>query len=167
MQRGPDGRQPHPMLNSPLIGKFDADPGNWRPLYYYVEVSVGVAAGSVALGTISMNNQPYILTRAMAKIVGDTYDPTTTGLAEDGQYDILFKDEQSNYQNQSIPANLMWGWVQSGFVMELPYPLPYAGSKTLSFEVTNRVTRTLVPTANYFTVGIVVHGVSYWGKLAP
>lgn len=77
----------------------------------------------------------------------------------------MFRDEQSSYQNQSIPANLMWGWVQSGYVMELPYPLPYAGNKTLYFEVTNRVTRTLVPTADYFQVGIAVHGIADWGTL--
>lgn len=167
MQKPIPGQGPHPMINSPLIGKFDRDPGSWRPLYYAVEISVPAAADGIGRGSIHLNNQPYILTRIAGKIIGDTYDPSTTGLAEDGQYDLLFKDEQSSYQNQSIPLNLMFGWVFSGYVMELAYPLPYAGSKTLTFEVTNRVTRTLVPTADYFTVGICVHGIAYWGALAP
>lgn len=161
------GQTPHPMINSPLFGKFDKDPGDWRPLYYGVEISVGVAADAVGRGSISLNNQPYILTRITAKIIGDTAVPTTTGLYEDGQYDCEFKDEQSNYQNQSIPCNLMWGWVQTGYVMELPYPLPYAGAKTLQFIITNRVTRALTPTADYFTVGICLHGIAYWGSLTP
>lgn len=167
MQRRPDGSQPNPFVNSPLIGKFDMDPGAWRPLYYGVEISVPVVADGVARGSITINNQPYILTRIQAKIVGDTGDSDTSGLREDGQYDILFRDEQSSYQNQSIAANLMWGWVASGYVMELPYPLPFAGSKTLSFEVTNRVARTLTPTADYYTLQICIHGIAFWGKLAP
>lgn len=157
---------------NPLLGLFDRDPGRWRPMYYGTEISVGVAAGSVGRNTISLNNQPYIITRISHKIVGNTADPSTSGLYQDGQYDAIWKDEQSNYQKGVIPADLMWGSYGSaaggeggGFYMNLPYVLPYAGNKTLSFEITNRVTRVLVPTADYFAVAICVAGIADWGTL--
>lgn len=160
------------MQQNPLLGHFDRDPGRWRPMYYGVQISVGVDDGQIGRGSISLNNQPYILTRISSKIVGDTADPSTSGLYQDGQYDVVWKDEQSNYQKGSIPADLMWGSYGSadggnggGFFMNLPYVLPYAGNKTLSFEIENRVPRTLVPEAEYFTVAICVAGIADWGTL--
>lgn len=163
---------PGAQQQNPLLGLFDRDPGRWRPMFYGVKISVGVAAGDVGRGSIGLNNQPYIMTRITHKIVGDTADPSTSGLYQDGQYDMIWKDEQSNYQKGSIAADLMFGSYGSaaggdggGFLMNLPYPLPYAGNKTLSFEVENLVTRTLVPTASYFKVEICVAGITDWGTL--
>ena len=107
------------------------------------------------------------MTRITAKIVGNTGDPSTSGLYQDGQYDIEWKDEQSSYVDGPIAADLMWGSVESGYVMELPFPIPFAGSKTLSFVVTNRVARVLVPEATTFEVQIALHGIGDWGELAP
>ena len=59
------------------------------------------------------------------------------------------------------------GSVRSGFSYEFPYPIPYAGNKTLTFEIFNRCARTLVPEADYFTVALVVHGIADWGKVLP
>ena len=110
-------------------------------------------------------------------IPAPAYSPTSPlgvqdPLYQDGQYDVIWKDEQSNYQKGSIPADLMWGSYGSaaggdggGFFMNLPYVLPYAGNKTLSFELENRVLRALTPTAEYFTIAICVAGIADWGTL--
>lgn len=154
------GTKPHP-----LLGRFDLDPGRWRPLYYGVEISVGTALGGSGSGSVTINNQPYIMTRVTSKIVGETGDPSTSGLYQDGQYDLAMRDENSNYQNGEIPADLMYGSVESGYIMELPYPIPYSGNKTLTFDITNRVARTLVPESTTFSVFVAVHGVADWGEL--
>lgn len=158
------------MQQNPLLGHFDRDPGRWRPMHYGRQIDVGPTAGDIGRNTINLNNQPYIMTRISAKIVGETATPEDSGLYQDGQYDVIWKDEQSNYQNESIPADLMWGSYGSseggnggGFFMNLPYVLPYAGNKTLSFEIMNRVTRSL--SREYFTVAICVHGIADWGTL--
>lgn len=158
-----------------LLGRFDYDPGRWRPLYYGVKISVGTAINANGIGSIPLNNQPYILTRVMHKIVGETADPATTGLYQDGQYDVALRDEQSNYQNGFIGADLMYGSIGidngsgggGGFVMDLTYPLPFAGSKTITWEVINRVPRTLASAAETFTVEICLHGLADWGTTSP
>jgi hypothetical protein len=162
----PQGQSPNPALIG-LMGKFDQDPGRYRPLYYGVEITVPTAVGGVGRGSISLNNQPFIWTRGGHQIVGDTADPSTTGLYQDGQYLIAFKDEQSNYQNQAIPAELLFGSVRSGYIVELAFPIAFAGNKTITFEITNRTNRALVPQADTYQVYIAMHGIADWGKLKP
>lgn len=167
-QRKLAGQKPNPLLS-----RFDLDPGKWRPLYYGVEISVGVIAGGQGIGSITVNNQPYILQRIATKIIGNTANPSVSGLYQDGQYDLSWRDEQSNYQNQQIPADLLFGsqgagaGFPTGYIMELTYPIAYSGNRTLTFEITNRVTRTLVPQADYFSIYVACHGIGDWGQLGP
>jgi len=159
------GQTPHPLLG--LVGKFDVDPGRYRPMYYGLDISVPVLQGGVGQGSVTLNNQPYIMTRIMHKVTGRTATPTTSGLYQDGQYYLEFKDEQSNYQNQPIPADIMFGSVETGFVVELPYPIAFAGNKTLTFRITNVPPRALSPQEDNYTVSIAVHGIADWGTLSP
>lgn len=158
------GQMPHP-----LLGRYDKDPGPWRPLFYRVEVTVGDGVGDRGIASIALNSQPYILTRIQHKIVGPTADPGTSGLYQDGQYDIAWRDEYSNYQSPGFaPADLMFGSVATGYALDLPYPIPFAGNKTLTFEVQNRVARAIVaPPATEFIVAIVLHGIADWGEIRP
>jgi hypothetical protein len=128
-------------------------------------VSVGLTEGARAVNSINLNNQPYIMTRITHQIVGNTTDPETSGLYQDGMYAIAWKDEQSVYTDAPIMANCFAGSVVAGFSYEMPFPLPYAGNKTLTFEVYNRVARTLAPGVDTFEVAIVLHGISFWGEL--
>jgi hypothetical protein len=150
-----------------LMGHFDKDPGRYRPLYYGVPITVAVEVGSIGRGSITINNQPYLMTHVLHQIVGNTNDYSTLGLAQDGQYLISFKDEQSNYQNAPIPADMLFGSVRSGYVNPLAYPIPFAGNKTLTFEITNMYTRLFAPEAPTFTVYIAIAGVADWGDLYP
>lgn len=159
------GARPHPLLG--LMGRFDEDPGRYRPLYYGVKIAVGIAAGAVGRGSITINNQPYIMTRITTKIVGNTANPSVSGLYQDGQYDIEWKDEQSNYQNGPIPADLLFGSVASGYIIELAFPIAFAGNKTLSFTLTNQVNRAVVPQVETFEIAVALHGVADWGTLGP
>lgn len=159
------GAKPHPLLG--LMGEFDKDPGRYRPLYYGVKIDVPISAGGVGRGSITINNQPYIMTRITTKIVGNTAQPTVSGLYQDGQYDIEWKDEQSNYQNGPIPADILFGSVASGYIIELAFPIAFAGNKTLSFILTNQVNRAVVPQEDNFTIAVAIHGVADWGTLSP
>lgn len=148
---------------SNIVGPRDFDPGRWRPLFYEVEISVPIADGGVALGSVTLNAQPYIMTRLSGKIVGATADPSTSGLYQDGQWDVEFMDEQSNYQSGAIAGDLLFGGPWTGYSLPLPSPIPFAGNKTISFRITNRVARVLVPASDYFTIQLVTHGISDWG----
>lgn len=162
MQEQLPGKRPNALIG--LMGRFDVDPGEYRPLSYGVTVTVGVAAGDVGRGSININNEPWIMTSVTHQIIGPTADPATSGLYQDGQYAIEYRDEQTVYQNQPIPADIMFGSVRSGFIKELPYPIPFAGAKTLSFNVVNLVTRTLLVGLT-FDVAIAIHGVVDKGTL--
>lgn len=151
-------------MKHPLLGRFDLDPGRWRPLYYGVEITVGRELDMIGTGAINLNNQPYILTEISHAIIGCTGDPAT-GLYQDGQYTILFKDEQTVYQNQPIQADMLYGSVRVGHSKPLPFPIPFAGNKVLTFEVVNRCLRVFVPEREDFVVGITLAGVADFGPL--
>lgn len=161
------------MPTYPLVGPYDLDPGRWRPLYYPCRISVPVAEGGIGRNSVTINNQPFVWRWATHMIVGNTADPSSSGLYQDGQYLLSFRDEQSNYQSNPIPAPLMFGNAgvgptsPGGFLIPLPYPIPYAGNKTITWEVTNLVTRTLSPTAEYFAVWICMAGTADWGTTGP
>lgn len=156
----PAGQGPNPFLGSPLLGRYDQDPGRFLPRYYPLELSVPVGLGGVATGSIHLANEPYCLTRITHKIVGDVNDPETTGLWQDGMYDIEWNDEQRAYtQAPGVAADLMFGWNSTGYVLELPIPIAYPGNNTLTFRIVNRLARVLVPTADHFQVQIALHGI--------
>lgn len=158
------GQGPSAWMGSPIFGRYDKDPGRYRPQWYHVEFDVGVAAGGQGQGSIPINNEPFCIVRMSAKIVGDTANDQS-GIVEDGQYDIEWKDQQHNYVDGPMAANLMWGWNERGYALDFPFPIPYSGNDTLSFRVTNRVTRVPVPTADYFKIQIVVAGITDLGEL--
>ena len=148
-----------------LLNKFDQDPGPWRPFHYSTEIDVGVALGGLGRGPITTNQQPFIFTRLSHQIIGATGDPETTGLYQDGQYTIAFKDEMSNYQKEPTMAEQLAGSVRSGFIVWLAMPLALAGTRTLTFEIENRVLRVLSSQADHFVVSITMHGMADWGSL--
>jgi len=158
------GQGPHPFQGSPLLGRYDQDPGRYRPQFYHVEIDVPVALGGVGRGTINILNEPYALTRITHKIVGDIDDPSTSGLYQNAMYDIEWKDEQRTYTDGPISADLMFGWNETGYVLEMPFPIAFPGNKVLSFAITNRLARTLVPEADYYQVQIVCHGITDLGE---
>ncbi|OGO03688.1 MAG: hypothetical protein A2Y72_07760 [Chloroflexi bacterium RBG_13_53_26] len=152
---------------SSLLGRYDQDAGPWRPMYYGLTINVPLAGGQSESGTVTLNNQPYIWQFLSHMILGNTYDWETTGLMQDGQYMIEFKDEQSNYQNVPVAASAAFGQGKTGYMVEFPFPIPFAGNKTITFRVTNNYTRILTPTpaAPVFPVNLVLGGVADWGEL--
>lgn len=147
----------------PLLGKFDEDPGRWRPYKYETTIEVPVEIDGSGEGTIQILNQPFIMTRITHQIIGNTEDGQATGLYQDGQYYIDWKDELSQYQNDPILAEAGYG--SSRFQsIPLDCPIPFAGNKTLTFRVINAYTRVLSPESDIFYVQIVVHGIADWGS---
>lgn len=157
---------------SPLVGKFDLDPGRWRPMWYGVNIDIPILDGGSQQGSFTINNQPALLTRITHGILGRCYPfaPITPLWAQDGQYLLEFKDESSSYQNIPIQAALMFGQIAPcvGGIgcLDLPYPIPYSGSRTLTFRVTNLYPRTNPDDREIFTVQIVGAFIADWGPVA-
>lgn len=159
------GQGPTPIQYHPLFGKFDQDPGAFRPQWYHVDIDVPVTLGGTGRGQIRIDNEPYALFRITHKIVGDIDVPSESGLYQNGMYSVEWSDEKRRYTDGAINADLMWGWNTTGYIIDFPYPIAYAGSKSIEFIITNNLARTLVPTADYFKVEIVLHGIADLGEL--
>ena len=153
---------------TPLLNFFDLDPERLKPMSYEATIDVPVAANGLGVSSVTIRNQPFILSRIKHRILGNTGDPETSGLYDDGQYLIEWRDEQRTYTNAPINADLLWGpRGMMGDYSPLVYPVYWAGTHTLDFRVTNQYTRVLTPQAEYFQVQIVLEGVADWGKLTP
>lgn len=150
-----------------MLNFFDLDPERLKPMAYGVNIDVPVIANGQGQGSITIRNQPYIITKITHKIVGNTGDPESSGLYDDGQYAVEWKDEQRNYSDIAILADLLWGPKIMGEFSALQYPVYYAGTHTIYFRLTNTYTRVLTPQAEYFRVQINLQGLADWGKLTP
>jgi hypothetical protein len=150
-----------------LLSRFDADPGPWRPMYYPIVIPVPLEANGSEEGSVTINNQPFIWTFIGHQILGNTGDPETSGLYQDGQYLIEFKDEQSNYQSAPMAASAVFGGPAVGYMIDFPIPIPFPGSKTITFRITNTYTRILTPdpAEPIFNLQIGLGGVADWGSL--
>lgn len=159
---------PQTVQRNTLLSRFDADPGPWRPMYYPLIIPVPLEADGSEEGSLTINNQPFIWTFLGHQIIGNTGDPETSGLYQDGQYSITMKDEQSNYQSGPIAVGASFGGESNGYIIDLPLPIPYPGAKTLTFRITNHYTRILTPdpAEPVFNVKLTVGGVANWGRLA-
>jgi hypothetical protein len=150
-----------------LLDVSDLDPERWKPMFYSMLVEVPVAEGGIGRGSITTNNQPYIFTHISHAIVGNTYDPETSGLYDDGQYLINWRDEVRAYSKEPILASLLFGPKFQGDWQRLPYSVYYAGNHTVSFDLTNTYTRILTPVSATFKVQIALRGLADWGALQP
>lgn len=152
---------------SSLLNRFDEDAGPWRPMYYGLTIDVPTQGGLSENQSVTLNNQPFIWQFLGHAILGNTYDWETSGLMQDGQYMIEFKDEMSNYQNVPLMASAAFGQGPCGFMVEFPFPIPFAGNKTITFRITNNYTRILTPTPArpVFQVQMILGGVADWGEL--
>lgn len=151
----------HSQSDTELLSRFDKDPGRFRPMQYNLLVSVPVLVNGIGRGSISINNQPYIWTYLTHGIVGDV--SAGTGLFQDNQYLISVRDEQSNYQDMSGLALTQFGDANSGRFLPLPYPIPYSGNKTITFEIQNLYNRVIVGDPENFQVQLTMRGVADWG----
>jgi hypothetical protein len=158
---------PQTVQRNALLSAFDADPGPWRPMHYPVTIPVPLEANQSEVGSVTIANQPFIWQMLGHQIIGNTGDPETSGLYQDGQYSIEMKDELSNYQSAPVAASASFGGGAFGFKIEFPLPIPYPGSKTLTFRITNHYTRILTPepAEPYFNVKLSVIGIANWGRL--
>lgn len=152
---------------SSLLSRFDQDAGPWRPMYYPLTLNVPLEAGQYAEDSITINNQPYIWMYIGHQILGNTWDWETTGLYQDGQYLLEVKDEQSNYQSLPIAAASAFGQGATGYLAELPFPIAFAGNKTITFRATSTYTRVLNPDPDpsVFRLHLLMCGVADWGVL--
>jgi len=148
-----------------LVSKFDLDPSRVKPMWYEVTIDVPVIINGIGRGSVTMNNQPFLLTRITHAIVGPTYDWATTGWYQDGQYLVAFKDDNIVYQNNPIMSEAFFGANRTGHYLDFRFPIMYAGRRTVSFEVTNTYLRQFTSEADYFPVQLVLHGICDMGTL--
>lgn len=134
-------------------------------MFYSCKVDLPVTEGGRVEGSLTTNNQPFIFTHIVHGIVGNVADPESSGLADDGQYYVLWKDEIRSFGKEAILASLLFGPKVQGEWTRLPYAIYYAGNHTITFQLTNAYTRTLTPKADTFPVQFVLRGMADWGEL--
>lgn len=150
---------------TPLLNFFDLDPERLKPLLYKVDIDVPVLVNGIGHGSITTRNQPFIWTKTTHRIIGNTFDPESSGLYDDGQYDVEMSDEMRVYTVGGINADLLFGPKGEGEFQEMAYPVYFAGTHTVLFRLTNLYTRVLTPRADTFRVQFCIHGLADWGKL--
>ena len=148
-----------------LLGLMDGDPERWKPMVYGLTIDVPVQVDGHAQGSVTTMNQPFILRGVATHILGNTSDYEGTGLVDDGQYLIKWRDEMREYNNIHLNADLLFGPKTEGPYRMLPYPVLYAGNHTISFDILNAYTRVLTPESDFFRIQIALHGLADWGKL--
>lgn len=151
------------MTGNPLLGKFDKDPGRWRPYKYGLVLDVPVDSGEQVQGDMKLLNQPFILTQITTNVVGNTHDFLASGLADDGQYYVEWREEQSVYQSGPLLAATAYG--TRDFPIPLPAPIAFSGNRVLTWTVRSAYTRVLSPDEETYKVQIVVHGIADWGTV--
>lgn len=152
---------------TPLLNFFDLEPERLKPLIYAVTIDVPVIEGGIGQGSVQLRNQPFIVTKITHRILGRTGDPESSGLYDDGQYLIEWKDDMRVYTTQPVNADLAFGPKALGEFPDLVYPIYYAGTIAIHFRIINQYLRTLSPQTDYFKIQIAVHGMADWGKLHP
>ena len=70
---------------TPLLNFFDLDPERLKPMSYEATIDVPVAVNGLGVSSVTIRNQPFILSRIKHRILGNTGDPETSGLYDDGQ----------------------------------------------------------------------------------
>ena len=148
-----------------LVLPKDLDPERWKPMNYAVNIDVPVAANERGQGYIQLNEQAIFITRASVLFLGNTEDPETSGLYQDGQVLISMNDEMRNYSNIPVHADLLFGPKRAGPFRTLEYPLFYQAAHALRFEIVNVYTRILTPRADTFRVQICLSGLADWGMV--
>ena len=143
---------------------LDRDPARWRPQFYVVDVELDAAVGSINTGTVSLNNQPFVLQRVTHAIKAADFLADANSLNQDGQYLIEWKDDSTNYQSAPALADALFGSVRTGNFLDLPSPIVYPESKTLTARITNLVDRTAGGARAKFSVQVIFHGVQQWGQ---
>jgi hypothetical protein len=148
-----------------LLNLADLDPERWKPLTYPVTADIPVVENGLARCSIVLNNKPYVLTRIATSILGNTRDPETSGIYNDGQYTLEMSDEMIQYTAGPIMADLLCGPKETGENRNMEFPIYFAGTHTLTFTIANLYTRILSPKSDTFKVQIIVGGLCDWGPI--
>jgi hypothetical protein len=80
----PRTQQPGEDQFSRLVNPAKLDAERWKPMVYALSIDVPVIANGIGRGFVQINEQALFLTRASVMILGNTMDPETSGLYQDG-----------------------------------------------------------------------------------
>lgn len=141
-------------INSWADRRRALDPSIYKPKYYIVDITCGTAIGDVGKGSALIDNSPFIMDVVTHSLVGRLPDD------QDGQYAVLWRDDQTVYSNLPGVANAMFGNVYQGRPIPLPIRTFYKGSKTLSVDLVNLLDRTALGLT--FKIQMVFVGFEQW-----
>lgn len=133
------------------------DPLIYKPKFYVLDVPTKSIVNGDGAASIQLDETPFVLDNVTHLIVGET--PAN----QDGQYSILWRDNQTTYMNSGGMSESLFGSVRSGYIIPLPLRVFYPSSKTLSVEIINYIDRTATfPTT--FPLQIVFRGFEKWSR---
>jgi hypothetical protein len=105
--------------------------GNWKPRWYVCKVTTGALPGNVGENTVTLDARDFICGMITHAIEGVAKD------YQHGDYAISIRDNKTTYQNLPINANAMLGSVFDSRPLELPRPIYYQGSSTITVSTQN------------------------------
>ena len=154
------GQPAIPGQGPPLLNWYDLDPQKWRVFCATCDITLGVDAGEVGAGSIQLLNHPQYVYKMSYQFLGNTGDPESSGLINDGQVLCEWSDQRTNYTISPVSLANLWGPMINGQFPELGLPLYYQGVNVMSFRLTNIFNRILTPESDDFTVQIAAHGIA-------
>lgn len=133
------------------------DPEVYKNQYYPITIQVGNQAGGTGSNSVTLKNTPFVLDSVSHSIVGATPDN------QDGQYRLLWRDDMFTYMKAPIMANNAFGWPYSGPIYYPPVRQYFRGSRTLTIDVINLITRGSPGT---FEIEVVFIGIERWDQVS-
>jgi len=126
--------------------------GCWKVRWYCLNPETSASLNGIGRASIQLDDRWFYCDAITHQIVGVDME------RQHGDYQLMIRDDETNYQNVPICANAMLGNCFSGVVMPLPQPRLYRGNQSIVIEVLNTVDRTAEYLEGFYNLQIVLRG---------
>lgn len=138
------------------------NPLKYKPKQYSVLLTCGTDLGQTASATQTLDAIPFVLDKISHQIIGNSLDISTPP-EQDGQYRLLYRDDQTTYMDEPLNAVAAFGDAKDGRIEPLPCRVFLDGSRTLTVDMINDLDRR-GQGAEFFRVQVVFHGIELWNR---
>lgn len=126
--------------------------GTWKVRWYGINMNLDATVNGVGQNSVQLDSRWFYCEAITHGIMGVDID------AQHGDYLVTFRDDETNYTNIPLMANLMMGNVFQGVALPLSQPRLYRGSQSVIAELQNLTDRTAEYPEGFYPVQIVLKG---------
>lgn len=132
----------------------------YRPAIFDIDLEIGPNAGDEEVGTVSLNDRPFVIEEIHHQIISDGNFPLLP--IQDGLYRIDWSiGERVRFQTGPLPmADAAFGSIRHGIWVPLRSPVELIGTAKINVKVRNE----FGPRAAAFKVQVQFHGVEKVGS---